>query len=292
MAGDSINNQTTTNAILWLTRTGFYLYPSGFNQVISLAFPIDVVNHLEIINEDKLTELISAFIKQHQLPALNVFVVIAPDGLIETVLPSADPKAVKQTEKTFLEMVPFETIYSIKETINQQTKLAAFNGNFYQIFAKTLEKFNWKIVAVSPYFITGQSNFSQSLAQSLLTNSQLLIHHNFISTDIYIAETNDKNHTATDKKDSQPPKSSLIWLLPVFFILLLILILTLILTSSKNPAINQKNIPTTGALPALSPSPTVIPLITISPTNISTHSGNLDNQPALTPTNYPITITP
>jgi len=214
--------------IIWFTRSGFSLYTPALKSIVKLVFPPEVVDYLEVVDEAKLQQLIQSFISQYKLPELRIYLIIGPDALIEKELLPIPPITENEEEKRILDSMPFENIYSKKYVLDKKIKIACFNANFYQVFLSVFEKTDWQIESVSPYFATGQKDFNETLAASLLKKPEILTQENFINTAIYGTDSEKEN------KNNQQKKSSLPILLGVFFCLLVVLTIFIIIFTKKS----------------------------------------------------------
>lgn len=250
--------------IIWLTKSGFFLYTSALKSIVNLIFPPDVVNYLEVIDEGKLQQLIQSFVNHYKLPGLRIYLIIGPDALIEKELPPGQPGTENEEEKRILDSMPFENIYSKKYVSDKKIKFACFNANFYQVLQSAFEKSGWQIESVSFYFITGQNNFNETLAISLLKKPETLTQENIIKTDIFGTDADKEN------KKNKPKKSFLPLLAGVFLGLLAILAVILIIRLTQKPVpkpnLNQKG--------STSIRPTLIPLTSMP----ATQSASLKTQ--------------
>lgn len=251
--------------IIWLTRSGFFLYTSVLKSIVNLIFPPDVVNYLEVIDETKLQQLIQSFINQYKLPEQRVYLIIGPDALIEKEMLSGQPGTENEEEKRILDSMPFENIYSKKYVSDKKIKIACFNANFYQVLQSAFEKSGWQIESVSPYFITGQTNFNETLAIFLLKKPEILTQENIIKTAIFGTDADKENNKNKQKKSFLP------LLIGVFLGLLAILAVILIIRLIQKPKLTQKD--STSIRPTLSVTPKFTQI-----TNSATQSASLKTQ--------------
>lgn len=217
------NQQHKQIAIMWLTRQGFSLLVTGQSSLLTSAFTEDAVKYFDIINEAKFQSEIIQFITEHNLTNLRIFIVAAPDTLIESLVPSPVDRATN--EKQFLDLVPYENVYSKLFDEEKNVRFVAMNADIYVNLKNAFEQKNNDVESVIPYFATGQNIFSLSLAQSLSSKLDLFSKNNIVNIPTF-QESNPAlpNQNSQDQK----PKSSLPLLLGVFGVLLLVLVVVII----------------------------------------------------------------
>ena len=256
-------------ALLWLTKTGFYLYINGSASLLNFQFLPESVKYFDVFDESKLTTQLELFIKQNNLSSLQIYFAVSPEVIVEKELTSTD----KTQVDNFLDLVPYEQILfkSIKKA--KTSLVIAFNADFYRIIAGVFEKYNSKIVTVLPYILLGSPVFSLQSASSLLKKADSLKSETMVSYNI--GENENADIATVENFSKVEEKSSLPILLPVFLILIVVLVIVIIISRlQQTPTILPPTIetptPTIFIIPTVQESPAVIDIreATASPSPI------------------------
>ncbi|MDO8609917.1 MAG: hypothetical protein Q7R95_05175 [bacterium] len=227
-----MKNNQKRKAILWLIHQGFYLLVENQTQMLSFAFTTESVRYLDVINELKLQEQIQQFIQQNKLDYLRIYMVIGSDALLEKNLQSVTEPTKSDEEKQFLDLVPFENIYSKTWLKDKSIKIIAFNADIYKNIETVLRKNNGNILSVIPYFLTGQNTPSLITMQDLLKKNEIFKQENMINNNVF-KDNLDGNIDISNKPNK--PKSQLPLLLGVFGILIVV-ITVLIISQTQSPS--------------------------------------------------------
>lgn len=243
-------------AILWLVKNGFYLYIAGAQSIISLGFPDNIIKYLDVVDENKLQELIASFIEHYKLPQLSIYMIIGSDALIEKDIPLKAENNSIDPEKVIMDSMPFENIYSKIVVENNTKKIIAFNADLYLALNRSFQKFGSNIVCVTPYYVTGQKSFSSDKILAIMNNLTLIKQESIVSNTIFSGDQ--ENNQANNTNPKKPKNYTLVYSLPIFGILLIILTILVIKQMTAPPAAKPTNIllPT---ITELSPTLNTIP---------------------------------
>jgi len=213
-----------------------------------LPFQSDSIKYFDIVDEAKLTKQIEDFLSNNKLPPLNAYFIVGQECLIEKEFVLGNEIAINQ----FLELIPYEIVFSKRILKPKSVVVSAFNGDFYRIVNEIIEKYHGRILSVLPCSQILENTLNSQTALSVLKKADAL--KNESMTAIGEKEEFDQPIYETKKVEE---KSSLPLLLLIFFILLVILIIVVIVSSKNQVTINNSN--------KIPPSPTVI--VIPSPTN-------------------------
>lgn len=260
-----MNNIHTKKAVIWLSKNNLYFYIEGLPSIYNMPFFGESVKYFDVINETKLINQLEEFISLNKMPALNAYFIVGPDALIEKEFILGSDHIIKQ----FLDMIPYETVYSKKIIKQKSVRVAAFNGDFYRIISNVLEKHMGKIISILPYFLVSQSSLTNQTASFIIKKAESLKNETMKD----ILEMPDVDNL-TLQTQSKKERSFLPILIFIFIVMLVILVI--ILLNSRNKPINLKTIsPTPTSI--FIPSPTNFLLSPIPQTNLNTTSTATDS---------------
>ncbi len=148
------------SAVIYIDKDKMLFYVKEAQNVLELSLPADVISNLEIINTDKLGELVdkffqSATLKDKEFDAVAVF---SSNITFDRELEENTSKFVYEEQQKFLDTVPFENILSNSFRIGKKTKIAAVNKDFYDDFRQVLEKNKVHITLALPMSILSEVN--------------------------------------------------------------------------------------------------------------------------------------
>jgi hypothetical protein len=252
-------------AVMWIIRQGFYLYINGQTTLLSLGFSNQTVRYFDIIDEIKFQSQIDQFIKQNKLPALQIYIIVGADALVEKEVQLTNEVDMADEEKKFIDLVPYENIYSRTWKQDKTAKIVAINADIYKDINNVIEKNEGHVESIIPYFVTGQPSFNLQIAQSLLKRLDLFKDDNMIRSQTY----EEKGSEITPPEDSSTKgKSTLPILLPVFMLLIVILVVVVVLQFSAPQSTKsiKQNLTTPSPLPKKVLSVTPFPIGKPEPT--------------------------
>lgn len=248
-------NQQRRSAVLWLTRQGFQLYVNGGESLLSFSFLPESIKYFDIVDEEKFSNQLELFIKQNYLSGLNIYFIIAPEALIEKKFVKDDEDLVNQ----FIELVPYELVFSKKLIEEKYVLVSCFNGALYQLIDAIWQKYNSQMKTVVPYFSTGQTKFDPQTALLILKKGDSLKNESMINN-----QEDEVGELLSDNQPKNQKKSILAVILPIFIVLIIILIFVILnfFNSPITPQhLSQPTTPTTIFIP----TPTNLPVEMILP---------------------------
>lgn len=226
-------------AIFYLKKHEGILFTDKLASPISLTFPKDVIDNLEVINKEKLQILIKTFIQRHIILPTSIIFVLDKELIFEKDI-EAD-SSFEQTEEIgkFLDIVPFEKLLSRIFKTKEKTKIVAANREFCEELINSFENEKFSVSAVSPFSMFEniipllKKNFDGKLA---LDKISLLKQYSLLE----VLENTEKRITYTKPKIKSPRFVLLIGTFAALLLILLVLIFSQLLTSSKVPSKTQE----------------------------------------------------
>jgi len=271
-------------AVLYLLRSGFFLYIAGSPQVISASFPLDSINDLEVLSSEKLLVMLNTFFSTNKLVPVSVLVVLAPDVIFEKEIlssqnPQPDTKQIdnkktkeleiakhSQEEATlneYLDYVPFDDKLFKSFKGEHGIRVAVTNKTIIDVLSQGLLKFQSDISGVVPYFVYGgadifSSGLTDQLAHTILQRADILKQNNMLL--VYKPQSVQQDGKGQPVKSQEPVNNKrLFMLIGVFGLLLIIMVVVYFLSQQpvKQPANIVNNIPPlpTETQPVASSSP-------------------------------------
>jgi|GEM_PF-4159288 len=166
---------TRVNAVLYFTKTFFDFYAVGMSNTLRYTFPADVIQHLDIVTPENLTQQIQSFIQTNKLPSASILMLLADELLFckeLSLTPGVNP-AHEEEIHTFLDAVPFEHVIDKLYKLEKKEILVATNLDYFTKFQEAFESNNSRIEEVVPTFLLGktvnlQNGMPQDVAHSIL----------------------------------------------------------------------------------------------------------------------------
>lgn len=123
-----------------------------------ITIPKDVLSHLEIVNAQKLDELLSKFIETKKITPSQIFIILGKNTTFEK-----DITDIARTERyieiqKFLDIVPFEKTLNKIFKIQKKEKIVAANRDFCQKLIDVFTKLGFSVEAIIP-----ETLFSETL---------------------------------------------------------------------------------------------------------------------------------
>lgn len=241
-----MNNIQAKKGVVWLSKIGLYFYIDGLPSIYNMPFFGESVKFFDVIDEDKLTKQLEDFFVNNKFPPINVFFIVGKDAVIENEFVLGNEPAIN----SYLEMIPYESVYSSRTLKPKSILISAFNGDFYRIVGNVIEKNYGKIISLLPYSSISQTALTPQTASLILKKAESLKNESMIDS----TEKSSKEDTATLPLNTHGEKSNLPVLLSIFIILLIALsVLVFITNRPQNPVVNTNPTPS----PIIFPTPTV-----------------------------------
>lgn len=160
------------NGVLFVSRQQLYIYIDGLARIVVFSFTPDVVRDLDVINEELLSEKISAFASQQQFPQTSFIVILSNQTLFSQQVTATDVSQKKVDEEKFVNTIPFEIPAVRNITIGSNTYTVVANEQLFAPFNTIFTREGSEFSLVLPEFLFGKE---LNLAQGLTTQAALLI---------------------------------------------------------------------------------------------------------------------
>ncbi len=172
--------------ILQLKRDALLAYTVKDEQA-KLDFPVAVVRNLEVLDHNKLIELVNGFADQYGLKGRKLPLVL-DDGLVfQKVIQLAENADLNALQTEFEDKIPLlpeeRQVMSLK--LKSQLVLLATNRALYGYIVQALANKGVKITAVVPMalFAKGITRLTPEIAERVLHNHHLATVANFLTSD-------------------------------------------------------------------------------------------------------------
>lgn len=240
-------------------------------SIYNMPFLSESVKYFDVIDEAKLSKQIEDFILANKLPPLVAYFIAGQDAVLEKEFVLGSVEAINQ----FLEMIPYELVYSKKITKQKSVNVVALNGDFYRIVNNVLEKYKGHVISLLSYSLVSQNSLIPQTASLILKKADSLKNESLVNSNDEISTDESAFASLGQISSDKEEKSTLPILIPIFAILVIVLIIV-IYFSSQSQRNTQINLTPT-ATPFIVPSPTNFILdssseATSSPTKIATNS--------------------
>lgn len=238
-------------AVVYIDTDKASFYTGKTGEIIKLDFPPNVISDLDLVSEEKLTELIDSFCKTNNLEGIKyeTILVFSIGSVFEKDFTDENKEENTQIQQ-FIDIVPFEDILTKTYKLNKKTKVVVVNKVLYEALRRVLQKKNFSISLALPYSVLQEVNTE-------LTNSVNLA---FIAgkMDSYkqynlIDYENNNSSDKTKTSDSKKQNKRVYILVGIFIVLLIVLGAVIISTLSPQPGLKKR----TQVLPTLTPTPTI-----------------------------------
>lgn len=135
-------------------------FAKSLSSPLEITFPKDVLSHLEIVNTQKLDELISKFIETKKIQPSQIFIILGKNTTFEKDITSI-PIAERYTEvQKFLDIVPFEKTLNKIFKIQKKEKIVVANKDFCQKLIDVFHKEGFLVEVIIPEIL-----FSETLSK-------------------------------------------------------------------------------------------------------------------------------
>lgn len=247
-------------AVIYLDRNRLDFYGSNVSSVLTLVFPTQVVDNLEILNPVEIKNLIISFIKLNKISPTNLIIVFSKNIIFEKEFEKTIPNIEEATQK-FIDAIPFENIISKVYHLEKIDKVIAINKDFYEYVKNNFESAGFTTDIIVPDWALGsniniQNGLDIDSAKVILERLELIKLYNLsIHQDNSIPLKSGINNNSVKNQNN----TRTFILLSVFAVLLVILIFMVVGSFSAKSSI-PKNI-----IISPTPHPTVF-LPTVIPT--------------------------
>lgn len=238
-------------AVVYIDTNNASFYTGKSGDIFRLDFPSNVISDLDLVSEEKLTQLIDSFCKTNNLEGtkFETILVFSAGSVFEKDF--ADENKEENTQiQQFIDIVPFEDVLSKTYKLNKKTKVVVVNKVLYEALKSALEKKNFSISLVLPYSVLQEVNTELTNSVNLaFIAGKMDSYKQFNLIDYENNKLNDKIKTGDFKKQNK----RVYVLIGIFLLLLIVLGALIISTLSLQPG-PKKGVQ---GLPTLTPTPAI-----------------------------------
>lgn len=217
--------ESSAKALLYLKAHTLEIYLRGVEDIGKIDFPSVVINHLEIIDQAKLNELIISFIAKTGLDKYSSVMLLSDEVTFHKLFDRDTPSKEEEMVDAFFDKVPLDKTKVSKKIIPVGDKILAVatNSNLYETIKSSLESNEWKIEAIVPASVFGQlpGQLNPELVEQIFSAGDLIRRGDILNEDAPKNSSGDVANESTTKKG--PLKKILIGLI----ILILVSITTI-----------------------------------------------------------------
>lgn len=241
-----MNNTQLKKGVIWLSKVSLFFYIDGLPSIYNMPFFGESVKFFDVVDEEKLTKQLENFFISNKFPSINAFFIVGQDAIIEKEFAPGSENAIS----AYLEMIPYESVYSKRIIKPKSILVSAFNGDFYRIISNVIEKNNGKVISLLPCSLISQTALTPQSASFILKKAESLKNETMINS----TEKTSQEEVSTTPSNHIGEKTVLPILLSIFAVLVIVLGLLIFITNRKSsPAINLNPTPS----PIIFPSPTI-----------------------------------
>lgn len=175
------------NALVYVHRSGLLIAGKHIERA-RLAFPEEVVSHMEILQPEAFAKLCRQFFDMHGLQRKRVLMVLDNDLLFTKKIELGKTGNPDALTDAFIAAMPFEPSQRACLTIQAKSRLQllATNARIYQATAEALHASGIaKLCAITPvaaYDLRNTERKADALVEHLLKNTHISKAANFLST--------------------------------------------------------------------------------------------------------------
>jgi hypothetical protein len=242
----------TPRAVFYIERQQIQISIENREDIISYPVPENLLSNIEILDREELEKNIVTFLREKNCIFGNAISVLS-----ESILFEKDFKAEESgLEQIFLDNIPFEESSIQRILLPTGQKVVVANSQLIETLSKAVEQIGGCIEMTIPEIALGApiSQFNVATARLILTRQDAFKSYAF-ALNIRVPENINPSAANPEKK----PKSSLIYILPIFVVLLLILFFIIL-----KPYLFKAPAPA-ALVPTLMPIATIAPTINLSP---------------------------
>lgn len=244
---------SSAKALLYLKAHTLEIYLRGVEEVGKIEFPSVVLNHLEIIDQVKLNELIISFIAKTGLEKYSAIILLSDEVTFHKLFDRDTPAKEEEMVEAFFDKVPLDKTKISKKIVPVGDKILAVacNSNLYETIKNSLEGNDWKIEAIVPSSVFGDlpGTLNPELVEQIFSTGDLIEKGDLLKSDSPKTSSSEVTDASTPKKS--PLKKILIALVVLILVVtvsLFILIRMGVIKSAFIP-FGPKEAPTVSATP-------------------------------------------
>ena len=249
--------------VVYLDRQRLIVIRASSEKGLVLEIPASVVFDIEVVDYDSLNYILANFVEQNKIEPADVILVLAQAVYYEKEISASTPEEQKSNTEAFLKDIPYKNLLSKEYPAGAKKRLVAVNKNFYEPIVMFLEKNDFNVLSIIPYFCLEinklqLTEFSGKEAKEVISKYKIL-------EPLSLATTQEIDKSVATVSYQPKEKSPRTLALIIGFCLLFVILLVLLYfraQSMKRPVV-KSNVtaeltPTkTAVAPTLTPTPTI-----------------------------------
>ena len=231
-------------ALIYIEAQKAFFYTVKTKNTLKIDFPSDVVSDLEIMDKEKLVQILETFLKNN-FKGINfeIILVFSKSVTFEKDFPLSSYKDNATEANNFLDMVPFEETLSKTYKLSKKTKVIAINKALFDSIKSVIDRNNHITTLALPYSILEEMypELTKKVDLGFLAEKADSFKQYTIIDTTYVSQQ-DLGESEKTKKDNK----NLIALVLVFIILFVVLIAFAYMTffAQEKPVVKQKAVST------------------------------------------------
>lgn len=137
-------------SIFYLDQNRGYFYDGSPHGLLEINFPPEAINHLEVINEERLSNVIKEFIEANKILPCDIILLLSIFVTFEKDFTDKNVSLEDAEVKEFLDYVPFEDVLGKIINIGQKQKLVAVNKKLIEDIKEAFNNQKFDTVSVVP----------------------------------------------------------------------------------------------------------------------------------------------
>lgn len=220
--------QEGKNEVLLLVRDRFYLYDGS--AVLTLEFPPNIVQDVDVKDADGLHDLITLFIQNNKLVPAQLFFILSEAVCFSKDFPvvaAADVPQIESGIKDFIDAIPFSSVVSKVYKTPTAIRVVGSNQDLIDTIFGAFENKSFGISALAPANIFPDfgniTDLNPETAQKILDKRESVIAASMVG------ERTVKEQQLATSQTAVPKNKMLPYLIGVFALLIIILIIVLVM---------------------------------------------------------------
>jgi hypothetical protein len=215
--------QEGKNEVLLLLRDRLYLYDGS--AVLTLEFPPNIVQDVDVKNRDGLHDLITLFIQNNKLVPAQLFFILSEAVCFSKDFPITTPADTVKNEagiKEFMDAIPFSSVVSKAYNTPTTTRVVGSNQDLIDTIFGAFENKGFGVSALAPANIFPDfgtiTDLTPDTAQKILDKREAVIAASMVG------ERTVKEQQLATSQTAVPKNKLLPFLIGGFVVLLIILV--------------------------------------------------------------------
>lgn len=220
--------QEGKNEVLLLVRDRFYLYDGS--AVLTLEFPTNIVQDVDVKDRDALHDLITLFIQNNKLVPAQLFFILSEAVCFSKDFPigaPADTAIIEAGTKEFVDAIPFSSVVSKVYKTPTAMRVVGSNQDLIDTIFSAFENKGFGISALVPANIFPDfgniTDLNPETAQKILDKREAVI------TASMVGERTVKEQQLATSQTAVPKNKILPYLIGLFALLIIILIIVVVM---------------------------------------------------------------